>query len=190
MFRGFHRGVRRVTSQGKTHGDMRRADEFMGLYVPCQRRLYTYIVMLVGNPMVAHDILQDTNLVLWQKFEQFQPGTNFFAWAREVARFRVLRYRQLQAPDILLVDPALLSSFEERTTDEDSDRPYAEALAGCIGKLKEADADLLRRRYSGDFSVTLLARQLSRSQNAVSQALARIRRALRFCIERTMAAQG
>jgi RNA polymerase sigma-70 factor, ECF subfamily len=182
--------VNRVTSHKKSAGDTRRADQFMELYAPCQRRLYVYIVMLVGNPMVAHDILQDTNLVLWQKLDEFQPGTNFFAWAREVARFRVLRYRQMQAPNVLLLDPALLSDVEERMADRDADQPYAEALAGCMGKLNEADADLIRRRYTGDFSVKLLARQLSRSENAVSQALARIRRALRHCIEENMNAQG
>jgi RNA polymerase sigma-70 factor, ECF subfamily len=175
--------------QQKTSRDTRRADEFMELYVPCQRRLFVYIVMLVGNSMVAHDILQDTNLVLWQKFDQFQPGTNFFAWAREVARYRVLRYRQLNSPDLVILDPTLLSGVEDRQLDE-SDRPYMDALGGCVNKLRDADADLIRRRYTGDFSVKLLAQQMGRSENAVSQSLARIRRTLRHCIERKLAAQG
>jgi RNA polymerase sigma-70 factor, ECF subfamily len=179
-----------MASQGEASGGTRRADEFMELYAPCQRRLYVYIVMLVGNPMVAHDILQDANLVLWQKFDQFQRGTSFMAWAREVARYRVLRYRQLQAPDVMLLDPTLLSSVEEAKADRDSDQPYVEALAACVGKLKEADADLIRRRYTGDFSVKLLAQQLGRSENAVSQALSRIRRALRHCIEQSVVAEG
>ena len=47
--------------------DQRRGAAFMELYAPCQRRLFLYIVMLTGDTTVASDILQDTNVVLWEK---------------------------------------------------------------------------------------------------------------------------
>ena len=88
-------------------------EEFLELCTPHQRRLYTYIVLMVGDTTAAHDILQDTNLVLWQKFDQFQPGTNFFAFAKEVARYRVLRYRQIHARDAVLLEPETLELLDE-----------------------------------------------------------------------------
>lgn len=170
----------------------RRAEEFTQLYTPCQRRLYAYIVMLAGDAMSAHNILQDTNLVLWEKFDQFQPGTSFFAFAREIARYRVLRYRQIHARDAVLLEPDLLEMVARAAyeSDEESDRAYHDALAGCVGKLNPTDRDLIRRRYTGNFSVKVLAEQLGRSENALSQALARIRRALKGCVERTLAVAG
>jgi RNA polymerase sigma-70 factor (ECF subfamily) len=175
-----------------TETESRRAQEFTELYTPCQRKLYVYIVMLAGDSMAAHDILQDTNLVLWEKFDQFQRGTSFFAFAREVARYRVLRYRQIHARDAVLLEPDLLELVARvaSESDDDHDRAYHEALAGCVGKLAATDGDLIRRRYTDNFSVKSLAGELGRTENALSQSLARIRRTLRACVERTLALAG
>jgi RNA polymerase sigma-70 factor, ECF subfamily len=169
--------------------DTLRAEQFMEQYVPCHRRLYVYIVMLVGNSMVAQDILQDTNLILWQKFNQFQPGTNFYAWAREVARYRVLEYNRLVRAQSEVLDPAVIDDIEFADSAPNLNGDFAEALDGCLKKLPDADARLVLSRYSG-LSVKVLAVQLNRSQNAVSQALARIRRALRTCVTRTLASRS
>src|ERR1035437_1121331 len=61
----------------------RRTEDFMELYASCEHRLYTYIVMLIGDPVDARDILQDTALILWQKYDQFDRSKPFFAWAHE-----------------------------------------------------------------------------------------------------------
>lgn len=173
-----------------------RVDEFLELCTPHQRRLYTYIVLMVGDTTAAHDILQDTNLVLWQKFDQFQPGTNFFAFAKEIARYRVLRYRQVHARDAVLLEPETLELLNEIAVSDDPDRDvdqdeaYRLALANCLDKLNSSDAELIRRRYEPDFSVRVAAQRLGRSENALSQSLARIRRALRTCIQRTLADKG
>ena len=45
----------------------------------------------------AEDVLQEANMVLWEKFDQYVPGTSFFAWACRVIRFQVLKYREKQA---------------------------------------------------------------------------------------------
>ena len=173
-----------------TEAASRRADAFMEVYAPCQRRLYVYIVMLTADRIAAHDILQDTNLVLWEKFDEFQKGTNFFAFAREVARYRVFRYRQIHARDVVLLEPELLELVARVASDGDDEDAYHEALAGCIGKLSPTDQDLIHRRYALDCSVKAFAEQIGRSENAISQSLSRIRRALRACIERTLARAG
>ena len=172
--------------------DERTAEEFTELYAACYRRLYLYIVTLIGNPLDAHDILQDTNLVLWQKFDQFERGTNFFAWAREVARYRVLRYRQMHLNDAPTLEPHVLDALARHrdTMEERHDRGYSEALPGCVEKLKEDDRELLRLRYAGGTAVQSLAEKLNRSANAISQSLARIRRLLRKCVEETMRGRG
>jgi len=162
--------------------------EFTALYVQCQRRLYTYILMLVGDPLAAHDILQDTNLVLWEKFGEFQRGTNFFAFAREIARYRVLRYRQIHTRGLVLIEPELLNSLVDRVNDSEasSDHAFDNALKDCLAKLNDSDHHLIRQRYAPGFSVKEFAQQSGRSENAVSQSLKRIRQALRTCIERTL----
>jgi RNA polymerase sigma-70 factor (ECF subfamily) len=38
------------------------------------------------------DILQEINAVLWEKALEFQPGTDSWAWASQIARFKVLNH--------------------------------------------------------------------------------------------------
>jgi RNA polymerase sigma-70 factor, ECF subfamily len=169
--------------------DARRAEEFLDLYSPCQRWLYVYIVTLIGNPVDAHDVLQDTSLILWEKFDQFELGTSFAAWAREVARYRVLRYRQVRANDAPILDPRALDALALRLGEGDpcEDQLRAETLVGCVEALSDADRELIRLRYLGGIRVKVLSQRLRRSENAVSQSLGRIRRLLRRCVEEAVA---
>jgi RNA polymerase sigma-70 factor (ECF subfamily) len=163
----------------------RHAEEFTELYAACERRLYVYIVALIGNPFDAHDLLQETSLILWQKFHQFQRGTNFLAWAREVARLRILRFRRMHANEMFALQPqaieALTCHFD--AVPDGPSRFYGDVLADCVNALHDGDRELIRLRYSSDVSVQAMADRLSRSANAVSQSLARIRRLLRKCVE-------
>ena len=147
--------------------------------------MYVYILTLIGNHFDAYDILQDTNIVLWQKFGEFARGTSFIAWAREVARYRVLRYRQLHANDTPTFEPSVLEMLANRldSIDERRESLYSAALPDCIEKLSDDDRELLNLRYVGGTAIRLLAEQLHRSVNAVSQSLGRIRRTLRKCME-------
>ena len=76
--------------------EVRRGEEFMALYSGHQRRLYLYVMTLLPASVDAEDVLQETNLVLWRKFDQYLPGTNFFAWACQITRYEVLKYRERQ----------------------------------------------------------------------------------------------
>ena len=70
--------------------DQRQSDEcdFGRLFVQHEARIYGYIRSLVVHRADAEDLLQETASMLWQKFHEFQPGSNFLAWAMSVARFQ------------------------------------------------------------------------------------------------------
>jgi len=54
--------------------------------------LQAYILTLHPNRSEAQDILQETNVVLWQKIGEFRSGTNFKAWAFRVAYLQTLAH--------------------------------------------------------------------------------------------------
>jgi RNA polymerase sigma-70 factor, ECF subfamily len=170
------------------NADRPRAEEFLELYAACEHKLYVYIVALIGNSREAHDILQDTVLILWRKFGEFERGASFLAWARGVARYRVLRYRQMHANEACALDAKALDAVTARLSSLDNPRhvAYAEALPDCMERLEERDRELLRVRYASDLTLRSLATKLNRSENAISQSLARIRRFLRKCVEDTV----
>lgn len=165
--------------------DNRRAEEFTELYASCERRLYVYIVSLIGNPLDALDILQETSLILWQKFDQFRRGTHFLAWAREVARLRVLRYRRMHASAVILLQAKAIDALTQHI-DSGGDSPerfYGDVLADCVKALHDSDRELIQLRYTSGASVQALAEKLGRSVNAISHSLGRVRRLLRTCVE-------
>lgn len=167
----------------------RRREEFEELCAPCQRKLYVYIVTLLGSDRDADDILQDTNLILWQKFEQFKQSTSRIAWAREVARYEVLRFRRLRLRDTPTLEPSVIDALARHldNCDERASTLLNEALPGCMEKLSDADRELIDLRYAGGMAVKVLAERSHRSVNAVSLSLGRIRRQLAKCMERTRA---
>ncbi|MCU0982757.1 MAG: hypothetical protein MUF25_26650 [Pirellulaceae bacterium] len=51
--------------------------EFLGCVSRAQRSLYAFILTLVRQPADAEDVLQETNLVLWQKAAEFDATRDF-----------------------------------------------------------------------------------------------------------------
>ncbi|MFT5300710.1 MAG: RNA polymerase sigma-70 factor (ECF subfamily) [Mariniblastus sp.] len=45
--------------------------QFIGLLMEHERRIYAYIRTLMGNSSDADDVLQETSMVMWDKFPQF-----------------------------------------------------------------------------------------------------------------------
>lgn len=169
-----------------------REQEFLSLFAAAQRPLHGYIMAWVFDANVAADLLQETNIVLWQKFEQFQSGSNFLAWAREVARRVILRYRQLNAGELSMLPPDMLellaTAFSDPLPTEERDREKA-ALERCLQKLSTDDRRLVTSRYAPGATVGGIAEGLNRTVNSVSQSLRRIRRALANCVRRSLQAE-
>lgn len=153
----------------------------------CQDRLYAYAAALVGNMTAVDDIVQQTNLILWRKADQFEPGTEFGAWACRVAFYEILKHRQRLKREKLLFDDDLLSIMAERCeqfSDEATQR--RSALRLCLKKLSPDQRELLERRYEPGASVADMAGELHRSAGSLSQELYRIRQALTDCIRKRL----
>ena len=163
-------------------------EQFTTLFAANQRQLHIYITGLVFSPSDAYDILQDTNLVLWENFETFEIGTNFLAWARKIAFHRVLRFRDSKVRRTAIIDPHLLESFAAKSSEQSLDliEDRQEALKGCLQKLRNEDRVLIERRYKSTTSVKGMAEELGRSENGISQSLRRIRKALKECITQSL----
>ncbi len=164
------------------------AVEFVSLFARHDRGIYKYILTLVIDPNAAQEVFQEASVTLWQKFGDYQPGSNFFAWACRVAYFEVLKYRQSHRRDRLRFSDALLETIaEERSAGEELLQARRRALAGCLEKLPPRDRSLIEHRYAGSQTVLEIARQSGRPVNTLYKALERIRRVLMHCIERHVA---
>ncbi len=167
--------------------ESRPPSEFVALWTANARRVYAYIFSLAPNATDADDLLQETSLVLLQKFHEVGPIDNFSAWACKVAHYKVLEFYKRRQP-AELVDERFLETIGQdvRSKIDGLDRRM-EMLGECLAQLAEKDRRLIKLRYQGQSSVETTARKVGRTTSAVYKALARVREALLECISRKLA---
>ncbi len=163
--------------------------EIVSLLTSHQQALRLYVSSLLpGNPEAA-DVAQQANTTIWKKRGDFEPGTNFKAWAFSIARYEVLSYRKKQARDARLVfsdemEEIFASELPHRVDDLE-DRQMA--LRGCLEKLKPAQRELIRHRYFRRTPLKEYAEEIGRSVGGLKVTLHRIRNALAKCIDQKLA---
>jgi RNA polymerase sigma-70 factor (ECF subfamily) len=157
----------------------------------CQDRLYAYISGLLGDPLAAEDILQETNLAATQRLEETAAISDFTAWLFGVAHHLVQAHRRRQGRERLRFSDHLLEILAEELPAATSDVSARQlALRGCLANLPSRHRDLILRRYGPGESVQRLAAELQRTVGVVSQTLYRIRLALLHCIQGKLAAEA
>lgn len=168
-----------------------KTEQFVQKIAENQNRLFGYAYSLLGDHSRAADVLQETNLVLWRKIEEFQPDKPFLPWAFAITRFQVLAQLRDQKRDRFLLDADLaekLSDEAERQAKQVDD--VREALRPCLGLLSATNRDLIERRYFRGMSIADVAEAVDRTVASIKVALLRIRRQLAECVEKRLATES
>jgi RNA polymerase sigma-70 factor (ECF subfamily) len=162
--------------------------EFASCLREIQTRLYGYIHSLARDLNDTDDLFQQTALILWKKFDDFDSRRSFFSWACGIARLEVINFlrsrgrRRLYFSDDLNL--MLIEAQEEMSGGEMEDR--RDALVKCVAKLRQRDQELLQECYQEAGGVNEAAGRRGRSSQSVFNSLRRIRRSLYECISRTI----
>lgn len=162
-------------------------DEFARLFARHARQLYGFIMTLALTHHDAEEVFQNTNVILWNKFSEFRPGSNFFAWASRIAYFEVLNLMKQRRRSPLLSVEALDSLAVEATALSDQSVDRMEALSDCLARLTTADREIIQDRYFYQRPPKQIAAMRSRSLDSIYRALSRIHHVLLECVERSMA---
>ncbi|MDF1755564.1 MAG: sigma-70 family RNA polymerase sigma factor [Verrucomicrobiales bacterium] len=164
-----------------------QAEDFIRLLAEHEQRLGRYVLMLVPNVEDSNDILQESKLVMWRSFDQFQPGTNFSAWARKVIFNQVLKYRRQPARRSMPFSEDTLMLLEENIEQEiDYFDKRHEMLSGCVNRLKSQHRSIVDLRYNDGLGIESIAQIIGRTSGAVYRVLSRIRKNLRECVSRKL----
>ncbi len=168
-----------------------RQAEFLKHFLTHQDDIRAVIGSLVRDRTACDDVFQETALVLWRRFEQYDPARSFGAWARGIAVHKAFHHfdRTRRAPAPL--DPGVIERvLEVYDRTEDDGEALRAALQTCLRKLPERSRHLLELRYGQALKLREMAVQLGRKLDAVHKAVSRLRDRLRACIEREMIASG
>jgi RNA polymerase sigma-70 factor (ECF subfamily) len=165
-----------------------RGERFMSLYTAVQRRLYHYVISLVPDENTVDDIIQETVSFMWKKFDEFEPGTDFIAWAFSIAKYRIFDHIKQQKKEKKSFSSETIRTIQEvfeARSDKDEDHRM-EALRNCLKKLSYQDQQLLVMRYEVDATLKSISQRIEQSINTIYNRLYRIRIALMNCVTRTI----
>lgn len=174
-----------------SHNETEGRKRLMALMTRHQRQIFSYIYTLVPHRYDAEDLLQETSLVICEKFNDFAEGTDFVAWACQIAYWRIRYSRQKFARSKVVFDQNVLDAVAQTAstmTNEIDDRH--EALSACLRKLPARDREMVLTRYEPGSGVEEAARRSGRSLEAAYKALARIRKLLLDCVSHQLSHGG
>ncbi|MEP6956448.1 MAG: sigma-70 family RNA polymerase sigma factor [Chthoniobacterales bacterium] len=163
--------------------ELTRAQHLMLLMTQHQRRIFSYIYTLVPDRHDAEDLLQQTSLIVCEKFDEFTLGTDFAAWACQIAYWQVRAARQKYARAKVVFNQEIVDALAQ-TASELSEEVSTrhEALARCLQKLPVRDRELVLTRYERGSSVDAAAQRSGRTLEAAYKALTRLRKLLLDCV--------
>ncbi len=174
---------------GKVTGKSEERRLFLCLFMRYQQQIHYFILSLCPNHSQADDILQETALVMWEKFDELEDQRGFLAWAFKIARFKVLNHRRKKTAGLWLSDEVLDRIYTETEACVRDSSARAQALEKCVTKLDKKEREILSLRYEQNISFPEISNILDRSVNGLYNASARIHQKLRECINRTLRAR-
>jgi RNA polymerase sigma-70 factor (ECF subfamily) len=175
----------------EVHNETERRKLLMALMTRHQRQIFSYIYALVPDRYDAEDLLQETSLVICEKFDDFEEGTDFVAWACQIAYWRIRYSRQKYARSKVVFDQDVVDAVAQTasTMVEEMDERHV-ALGDCLQKLHPRDRDLLLTRYEPGCGVEEAAKRSGRTLTTAYKALMRLRKLLRDCVSTKLASRG
>lgn len=172
---------------------MSASAKFIAEFTRCQRQLHAFVLSMIWHPVEADDVLQETNLVLWQKAAEFDDARPFMPWAIRFAQLQSLAHlkRLHRQHGRLLIDDDLAKIMaDEAAAEEPIYEARRIALANCLQKLTARQRELVWRRYEPDATVTHMATAANIAPKALSERLRRIRHTLLECVRKTLAEES
>lgn len=159
----------------------------MRLWTITQPVVADYVHALVRDHASAQDVLQETALVIFRRFAEYDDTRPFAAWALGIARYQVLGLRRDLMRSPVVFDDQVLAIFTDTWAElapQESD--HAELLRPCLDLLSAHARRLVQMRYFEDLNASEIAQRLGLTAAAVRMALQRIRQQLRACVERQL----
>lgn len=157
------------------------------LFIRHSSTLRGFILGLLPDFHIADDVLQDVFMIVTAKADQFEPDTNFFAWASTIAKLKVLEYARASRGGPRMLSPEVIESLCAASPPVSDNAELSAALAECVGKLAPRAQAVIQMRYGDGIKPMQIARNLDWKDESVHVALSRARAFLRECLKRSIA---
>ncbi|MEL7267634.1 MAG: sigma-70 family RNA polymerase sigma factor, partial [Planctomycetota bacterium] len=78
-----------------------------------QPRLRAFVRCLMVPSCDVDDLVQEINAVLWEKADRYDPNSDFWAWASQIARFKTLNHVRKRKREPIVFDDQVLSRLAD-----------------------------------------------------------------------------
>lgn len=165
-----------------------RHEEFIGLLNGSHALLLRYVMSLVANRHDAEDVLQRASLVMWRRFDTYEAGSDFIAWATTVAFYEARNFQRTLGRSRVTFDDQLLQILAaEKALDVQRCGSRQEALEKCLEKLDAAGRELVEAVYTQGLDAAEIAERRGLAVQTIYNKLNFLRRALAECVQRRLA---
>ncbi|MCB1275204.1 sigma-70 family RNA polymerase sigma factor [Prosthecobacter sp.] len=165
-------------------------EAFVRLFSRHEGSVRAFVTSLLPNWEGVDEVMQEASLVMWRKFDQFDPNkpdSSFLSWAFVIARYEVLMYRRKRATDRLVFSEDVYELLAAEASEFAEDHPHRrDALNRCLTRLEPAQRQLIHVVYADGVSIKEAASRVGRTPTGLYKAVARIRQTLLRCIELTI----
>src|SRR6478672_2526627 len=121
---------------------------FLSLFLRSEREIFRYVAALVPNVSDAEDIVQQTAIALWEKFDAYDPAQPFTPWACRFALNKARQWIERKQRWQALLANGLAEELAQRREEL---RPEFELRLGhlekCLGKLPTEQFSLVEGYY-------------------------------------------
>lgn len=170
--------------------DTDKMRQVMGLWMKHQPTVTAYIASVVRDRHHVEDLAQEVASAISLQVDKYETDRPFLPWALGIAHNQVLKYLRSRKRDRLVFDEGLLAQLAEHHIEQvEGSAARKAALHDCIQKLSADRKQLLKSRYFQRVGVQEIAKELGRTEGAVSMLLLRVRQRLARCIRQRLSIQ-
>ena len=170
--------------------DDERYEAFMRLLVEHEPRVRSFLRGLLPTWHDVEEVTQETSLIAWRKFDDFEDGTSFGGWLLTIARFEALKYRRRVARSPLVFADDVWELLAETSSREDVPKMRRRHLEPCLAKLKTGQRDLLLKAHTSGVVMRELAVKSGKSEQAFYKVIQRLRAVVLTCVTKALAAEN
>lgn len=185
-----------IESDQETPPRESRYDEFVALLARHDQAVRRFVRSLLPAREGVDDVMQETALECWRKFDQFGPASpdeaveEFIRWACVIARYKVLSWQRDHGRDRLVfredIVERLATAGLERLDGRERERG---AIESCLGKLPDEERRLVLSVHTAGESVAQIAAETGERARRLYSRLNVLRKRLLDCVRERLAGE-
>lgn len=177
-----------MTATSKQKNDIPEPHEtFLRLWMRHEPELRAFVRSCCPKAQEVDDVMQEVSVAALRKFSTLDDHAAFGPWACLIARYELLTARRRFARDRHVLSEDIVQLLADEGAEELSLRKkQLRALDHCVAKLPRERRELALAAYAKGTTIRQIAAELKRTEGSLYQLLARIRKELHRCMQRSL----